>query len=395
MLARAYSFAPILFLSFAIAAPAAAAPEMFSASFIWHAWSNDISSGTAAPYLDNYFTAAPRGFDCQHASPYTTNGAPATRYCTPNVVMQGHPAIGKTYTAHGQGVAPSRSIGSGTPPRITMQQSDFTVGLVTYTNTTQTWGEGQCCRGFLITYPPYIQSFTYATFVNAAGSFFANGGAVAAGLAKNIGGTGTGRYNNRTGMGVNNKGTWRIRAGANAFGGAMGLLGKYGAVGKYTDEDLPGVVFSGTSSWAMVPPLGRPYKNTPTVSAATDGMGNWTAYYNPYDKTDMWFTPMGSSTINAVGVGTLWTTGQVGNFAKTGAFHTSQWRTGYDNRTAGGKGVIQLVTPTLTHWLSPGWNTHSAQTGILRIQVPEPGAVLLLAAGGGVLGLLFWVSRRV
>ena len=63
--------------------------------------------------------------------------------------------------------------------------------------------------------------------------------------------------------------------------------------------------------------------------------------------------------------------------------------------TAGGKGNIQLVTPTLTHWLSPGWNTHSAQLGILTIQVPEPGAVLLLAAGGCVLGLLFWVSRRV
>jgi hypothetical protein len=114
----------------------------------------------------------------------------------------------------------------------------------------------------------------------------------------------------------------------------------------------------------------------------------------------MWYktTPKGAvkvSTILAIGSGTLWTTGQVGNFAKTGAYYTSLWRTGYDNRTSGGRGSIQLVTPTLTHWLSPGFNTHTAQLGMLTIQVPEPGALLLLAAGGGVLGLLYWVSRRI
>ena len=113
----------------------------------------------------------------------------------------------------------------------------------------------------------------------------------------------------------------------------------------------------------------------------------------------MWYgtTPKGKIKVSsgvALGSGTLWTTGQVGNFAKTGAYYTSQWRTGYDNRTTGGLGNIQLVTPTLTHWLSPGWNSHTAQLGILTLQVPEPDAVLLLVAGGGALGLLFWVSRR-
>jgi hypothetical protein len=271
-----------------------------------------------------------------------------------------------------------------------MQQSDFTIALSLYT-TMKTWGQGNCCRGFRPTpYEPYEQSITYATFVNAAGSFFANGGAVAAGYAENIGGTGTGRYNNRTGMGVNDRGTWRIRAGANAFGGAMGLLGKYGATGKYTDSDAPGAVLSGVSSWAMVPPLGRLFKNT----VHHYGPMGTTYWWNPYSKTAKWYSPKGYSVVNAVGTGTLWTTGQVGNFNKTGAYATSLWRTGFDNRTAGGKGVIQLVTPTLTHWLSPGWNTHSAQTGILRIQVPEPGAVLLLAVGAGVLLVLHRASRR-
>ena len=55
----------------------------------------------------------------------------------------------------------------------------------------------------------------------------------------------------------------------------------------------------------------------------------------------------------------------------------------------------EYLPQVLTHWLSPGFNTHTAQLGLLRISVPEPGALLLLAAGGGVLGLLYWVSRRV
>jgi hypothetical protein len=338
MLARAHFFAPILWLAFAIAAPAAAAPEMFAASFIWHAWGNDISSGTAPTgrLRDNYFSAAPLGFDCQYPYSYTYYGAPSTRYCSPARVMHGHPATGKTSTPGGWGgkMAPSRPIGSGAPPRITMQQSDFTIALSWYTPM-KTWGVGNCCRGFLATYPgsdTFSQSITYATFVNAAGSFFANGGAVAVGYSKNIGGTGTGRYNNRTGMAKNDRGTWRIRAGKNAFGGVMGLLGKYGATGRYDDYFYRWA--SGMSSWAMVPPLGRPFKGT-VKSYGTMGTTYW---WNPYSKKNKWSTPKGYSIRNAVGTGTLWTTGQVGAFYKTEYNrHTSQWRTGYDNRTAGGK----------------------------------------------------------
>ncbi|MHC4503982.1 MAG: PEP-CTERM sorting domain-containing protein [Planctomycetota bacterium] len=361
---------PTLLLTFGLASSAQAAPAMFAASFIFHAGGNDISSGASSPYSTNDWTALPLGYDCQHASPYTSYGAPSSRYCTPSARQRGHPATGPTATAWGRGVAPSRSIGTGTPPKITMQQSDFGVAL---TSTT---------RGFRPTLTPLLQSFTYATFVNAAGSFFAGGGAAAP--------AGTG-YNNRTGMGANT-GTWRIVAGKNAFGGVMGLLGKYGATGKLTL--MKGTVtytYTGTSSWAMVPPVGRPYKGT-VKSYSPKGMPYW---WNPYSKTDMWYSPAGAvTTINAIGVGTLWTTGQVGAFAKTGAYHTSQWRTGFDNRTVGGKGSIQLVTPTLTHYLSPGFNNHTAQIGMLRIMVPEPGAVLLLAVGAGVLVLLHRVSRR-
>ena len=156
---------------------AQAAPEMFEASFIWHAWGNDISSGAITPYTSNWWSGVPIGYDCQHAEPYTANGDPNSRYCTLDKVHKGHPATG----------AWSRSVGTGTPPRITMQQSDFGVELYTYPLGTDTQTP-HCCRGFNATFPPYLQSWTFATFVNAAGSFFAGGGAAAA-----LG------YNNKTG----------------------------------------------------------------------------------------------------------------------------------------------------------------------------------------------------
>jgi hypothetical protein len=385
MLVRTFRLLAVGAFALGFALSAQGAPAMFDASFIFHAWSNDISSGTTSPYVANAWTAAPLGYDCQHAEPYSTNGAPNSRYCTPTKIMKGHPATGAWSRTH---------ITTGRPQKITVQQSDFGVQLITNTSKYAPPYSGttpQCCRGFIITFPPYLQSWTYATFINAAGSFFAGGGAVIAGPGAS--GMGTTAYNNKTGM--QGSGTWRIRAGKNQFGGAMGLLGKYGAQGAYTVTGMTGT-FRGTSDWVMVQPIGRPLSNT-QIGTGTMGTAIW---QNPYSHTNRWYqtTPKGKvniSTILAVGSGTLWTTGQVGAFAKTGAYYTSQWRTGYDNRDSQGFGNIQLVTPTLTHWLSPGWNTHTAQIGMLTLSVPEPGAVLLLAAGGGVLGLLYWTSRRV
>jgi hypothetical protein len=313
------------------------------------------------------------GYDCQHAEQFTINAASNARWC-PNTKMQrGHPVLDTFSRSLATDPAYPRANDArpGMPGRrITMQQSDFGTKLALKT-AGNTWGVGDCCRGFLITFPPYLQSFTYATFVNAAGSFFQDGGAAA----------GAG-FVNKTAVTGMSAGTWRIIAGRNAFGGVMGLLGQYGATGKYTITGKTGT-YSGTSSWNMVKAIGR---------SAADTM-------NPYTKTDKWYkqTKNGvkKSTITAIGTGTLWTTGQVAGFNKTGAYFTIHYRTGFDNRTPGGKGHIQLVTPTLTHWLSPGFNTHTAQIGFLNLKVPEPGAVLLLAAGCGALGLLYWVSRRV
>jgi hypothetical protein len=364
-------------LALGLALGAQAAPEMFEASFIMHAWGNDISSGGTTPYSSNLWTAAPLGYDCQHAEPYTVNGNPSSRYCSMTKLKRGHPATGMW----------TRSlITTGTPPRITLQQSDF--GIQLYTNPvgwpTQTDTDTpHCCRGFLITFPPYIQSWTYATFVNAAGSFFAGGGA-AAGVG----------YVNKSPVNPATAGTWRIRAGKNAFGGLMGLLGKYGYYGQFSMTGRPSISH-GLSDWPIPQVVGRPLFNT----IIGYGTNDTTLYQNPYSKTDVWYrtTAMGAvklSTALGIGSGTLWTTGQVGNFAKTGAYYTSLWRTGYDNRTSAGLGNIQLVTPTLTHWLSPGWNSHTAQLGMLTLKVPEPGALLLLAAGAGALVTLRRMRAR-
>jgi hypothetical protein len=348
---------------------------MFEASFIFHAWGNDISSGTAWPHLDIDWTAAPLGYDCQHPNPWTANDP---RYCPWTKRQRGHAATGSW----------SRSIGTGTPPKISMAQSDFGVQLVTKT-AGNTWGVGDCCRGlfphatYSSSYPVYWQSFSYATFVNAAGTFFAGGGAAA---AKG--------YVNKTGATAMTAGTWQIRAGKNAFGGVMGLLGKYGGKVIWTDPWGEPGWFVTSSSWNMVNVLGRPLFNT---VIRTGDFG--TLYYqNPYAHMTLTYkghSPSTYLTTRNIGSGTLWTTGQVGNFTRVDYFTTSLWRTGYDNRTPQGKGNIQLVTPTLTHWLNGyPFEHHTAQVGMLTIQVPEPGAILLLAAGAGVLVFLRRVSRR-
>jgi len=64
---------------------------------------------------------------------------------------------------------------------------------------------------------------------------------------------------------------------------------------------------------------------------------------------------------------------------------------GPGGRAPGGVRKIQLVTPALTHW---SLSNHTGHIGILKIQVPEPNAVVLLAAGLGLLlALRRWAGR--
>jgi hypothetical protein len=328
-----------LVLSIGLASLAQARPEMFQASFIMHAFGNDVTTGTFYPYSVTVFIAMPLGHNCQ--LPYTVSGSGQTGYCNSATLQMGVPATGS-------GVLKLKPRKTNS---IMLPQSAF----------------GVTATGFLPSFPPYLQSHTYATFVNAAGRLFAGGGAAALG------------YNNKTGTSTWTRGTWHIRAGENAFGGAMELLGKLGAKAKFSVTGLPGT-YEGTSSWNMIQALGR---------SASDIM-------NPYTNTGKFYNAVNQnySTFVKIGSGTLWTTGSVSIIARTGTFLTILHHTGYDNRTSMGLGNIQLVTPGLTHWISPSFANHTGHIGILKIQVPEPSGWLLLAAGVGALVLLRRVSRR-
>ncbi len=225
-------------------------------------------------------------------------------------------------------------------------------------------------------YPPTTFYWTYATFANEAGGFFAGGGPAA--------GKGTVSHKGKG----KRAGSWFIREGENAFGGTLGLLGKQGAFAQFQIKTsgpsvpIPGI-FTGTSSWDMIRALGRSQMDS----------------LNPYTNTGMFFNQSGESdpysnlvtTYTKFGSGAPWTTGTVTVVATEGSYATSLQRSGYDTTTPGGVRNIQLVTPTLTHWARGHGRpfNHTGHIAILRIQlVPEPGGLALIAAGACALLLL-------
>lgn len=259
--------------------------------------------------------------------------------------------IGKA--AAGSGTIPVTATGSGPVP-VALPQSAFGVTTAAY------WP----------IYPPTTFYWTYATFGNDAGVFFAGGGPAA--------GKGTVSHKGNG----NRVGSWFIREGVNAFGGTLGLLGKLGAFAQFQIKTsgpslpLPGI-FTGTSSWNMIRALGRdridplnPYTNTATFINKTGG-------------TVTTYTKFAS--------GTPWTTGTVTVYATVGSLTTSFRRSGYDTTTPGGVRNIQLVTPTLTHWKRGHGRpfNHTGHIAILKIQlVPEPSGLAMFSAGGCALLLL-------
>jgi hypothetical protein len=91
-----------------------------------------------------------------------------------------------------------------------------------------------------------------------------------------------------------------------------------------------------------------------------------------------------------------WTTGKVTLTAVgRGPHKTIERRKGYDNRTALGKGTIQLVSPVLTHWLQPATNFETGGIAILNLKfIPEPSKAMMLVAGLSVLTVLYRMRGR-
>jgi hypothetical protein len=316
----------------------------------------------------------PLGYDCRHATPTTVYDP---RYCSPAKRQRGHPATG-----YGDGTTTSRLIiGTGTPPAILLQQSAIGVtGVTGYRPGSDPYDTGRFSR-------------SSASFVNDAGSFFAGGGPAAHGTV-----TKTSMYTyTYTYPGPNNQrtGTWRIYPGKNAFGGAMGLLGQ---IRTYYRAGLHLTI---KGKLPIIPAIGHPLSNT-IISYGTMGT---TYFQNPFATRFVshfcWFSECSTRrSYEVLGSATLWTTGRVLiRFQQSGIYFTypsaTVSGTGYDNRTAGGLGNIQLVTPTLVHDRG-GWagERHTAQIGVLTIQVPEPWSVALLITGLATLCGLYRLRRR-
>ena len=377
---------------------ATAGPAMFQASFLYNAWGNDTSTGTVVPFNTATFAGMPRGYNCNDPSPYITSIStyyPAPHYCTQAVLEAGVPVTGSGSIAT-IGTASGLVVGGAfTLPTKAFAVGDWLGGHYTFSTTTggsiiigtgtsitpstHMYGgfttpidarNGQ--TGFLAIYYPYLQSHTYATIHNIAGNFFAGGGPGAV---------------TRVGK-AKRAGSWIVTPGANQLGGAMAILGRIGAHGKYVVPGQPGT-YEGSTSWNMNKALGRTW-GTVMNRNDPDSM-------NPYTNTGGFYNSQNqiTSVLSAFGTGSLWTTGMVSLYADAGYFQTILRRTGYDTVTSGGARNIQLVTPTLTHWQGVFVNSHTGQMAILNLRiVPEPGAILLLAAGGGVLALLYRVNRR-
>jgi hypothetical protein len=317
----------VLVLSLVLATAAQAGPALFQASFIMHAFGEKITPWTTA----RSFIALPLGRLCGG-----TAGMTWPPYCTPAELTQGAPATGSG----------TISMGTGLGASFALPQS--ALGIIT--------------SGSLPAHTPYLLRQTYATFVNEGGSFYAGGGA-AAGLGS------------KTKIGVGpTAGTWRIVEGPNGFGGALGILGQFGA----RQEFVVLSTFEGTSNWNMTQALGR----TPYATQIGTGPMGTPLYQNPYYNTGMFtsVTPMGYSyyfTISERGSGTLWTTGWVAMYATTpGGYPTVLQRVGYDTVTPGGIRFLRLVTPSLAHWYSPLSGTqHTGHFGLLNIRlIPDADA---------------------
>ena len=201
---------------------------------------------------------------------------------------------------------------------------------------------------------------------NDAGSFFGGGGPGATGF-KPLSSIPAGQF------GVSFSGE------PNRFGGVMKLLGRFDWRGELAS-------CSSCSYQTVIPlsPIGGPFGGT--AMAYVGG----TAFPLTFVTVTAWGFP--------------WDTGTVGGVAAVAGTDSPTTTTamGTDLRTASGLGTLQLVSPFLvrvkSHPLGCGgcenqWFYAGTARTELRF-VPEPAATAVLAAGIGVLAVLYWSKRH-
>jgi hypothetical protein len=216
---------------------------------------------------------------------------------------------------------------------------------------------------------PYVYSYTYATLRNDDGYFY--------------GGGGPGAFYQKYVQGQKLLARANVKAGANKFGGVMRLLGQLTTKVCYYRNNGCSL---GENNWRY-DAVGA----TAFTSAGMVTKGSVALYTAMYYHTNL----MQVSNVMLRGYRFPWTTGSATVSGLDPPHITVHKRQGYDNRTALGKGTIQLVTPVLSRWTQPASDQFTGGVGILRLAfVPEPAKWVLLAAGLSVLAFLYRARGR-
>jgi hypothetical protein len=304
----------------ACAPSAHAAPKLYSGSLVLHAFANDTTSGSTPPFATEVRQALPLGAHCNPANGGTL--------CSAGALHQGAPLTG---------TGSVMKLGTLPPLSFTVRRGDLQ----------------RAAFGSLPPYPDILYTLTTADLQNRPGAFGAGAGPGSFSFVPSLG------------SGMTRAAAF---AGANQFGGVMGLFGRFGT--HNAGRTLGGGIWRGHFSRWGLRVVGGNYASMTYVS------GYFTFTSAPLSYRS-----------RAVVTGFPWTTGWVSVSAAGGSgFPTRLVRSGYDNRTPGGVGTIQMVTPRLTHWAG---GSHWGDIAVLRLRfVPEPGSWLLLAAGLGCLGML-------
>ncbi|RLA25768.1 MAG: hypothetical protein DRR11_20530 [Gammaproteobacteria bacterium] len=212
---------------------------------------------------------------------------------------------------------------------------------------------------------PYVYSYTYANLKNQMGIFGPGQGPGDFSLARKDDGI-------------------YMKQGAAKFGGTMTMLG---AITSKVCYYRNGGCSLGEGTWR--------YEMIGT-SALTSG-GVVTAGYVVTAMQYYYHSAlMQVSKITVEGSRFPWGTGSLTLTATgRGPHNTVHYTQGSDNRTTGGKGTIQMVTPVITRWLQPAVKFETGGVGILRIRfVPEPQTWAMLFAGVSLLGVGYRMRGR-
>jgi hypothetical protein len=344
-----------------VASAAQAEPRMYTGSLILHEFGNDTTTGTTYPFNAYVVLGIPHGLFCNAKQ----GGKDGPCYGTDTRAQDGYPLVGSG-TAQITGAAPRA---------FTIPASDLSAVLGTFSPTTglvcglQSKGKLQtgCVPGGSFSYyPPYIYSFEFADLKNAAGSFFGGGGL---GDFTYSGVFGQISMSNTTG-----------------FGGTMRLLGFYKTVSASSVVNPNSNAYQ-TQTWLQDIVGAAPTQAAGTISIYTVA-SSWPAYFSVLMTTIQQ---------TVTGVAFPWDVGTASvSIVGRGPFPTVIQRVGYDSRNATGSGTIQLVSPILHTWLSAGGDPNDTG-GVAMLNLvfaPEPDKSLMLAAGLGLLGVLWFVSRR-